>query len=119
MGDEQPAKSAAPQMPLDLSVYDNEKEYISAAKCNYFLQRALKNKNDVALKGNGNIQNLVLDACHRILEDLGNIGKLQADEIAQAKAPKAAATTGSTALPTSPRATSIRLRHFTLPQMFL
>ncbi|KAK8043305.1 hypothetical protein PG993_005735 [Apiospora rasikravindrae] len=86
MSDEQhPASGALPQMPLDLSVYENEQDYLNAARCNFILQRALKSKDDIAAKGNANIAKLVTDVRRNIHQELANIGKLQADEIAQAK----------------------------------
>ncbi|KAK8074459.1 hypothetical protein PG997_009122 [Apiospora hydei] len=86
MGDgQQPASFAAPQMPLDLSIYENEQEYLNAAKCNYILQRTLKSKDDIAAKGNANIAKLVADMRRNIRQELANIGKLQAAEISQTK----------------------------------
>ncbi|KAK8123216.1 hypothetical protein PG984_011886 [Apiospora sp. TS-2023a] len=86
MGDEKADSGAAPapQMPLDLSLFDNEQDYLSASKCNYFLQLALKNKDEIAAKGNRQIAQVVEDTSLIIRQKLDNIEKLQAEEISQA-----------------------------------
>ncbi|KAK7985845.1 hypothetical protein PG988_003467 [Apiospora saccharicola] len=71
-------------MPLDLSLFDNEQDYLSASKCNYFLQLALKNKDEIAAKGNRQIAQVVKDTSLIICQKLANIEKLQAEEISQA-----------------------------------
>ncbi|KAK8000775.1 hypothetical protein PG990_013375 [Apiospora arundinis] len=72
------------QMPLDLSVYDDENDYFNAAKCNYILQRALKNKDDIAAIANRNIIKIVEDMRLKVQQELQNLGKLQADEVNEA-----------------------------------
>ncbi|KAK7984466.1 hypothetical protein PG989_011868 [Apiospora arundinis] len=75
---------AAVQMPLDLSVYNDENDYFNAAKCNYILQRAQKNKDDIAAMANRNITKIVEDMRLKIQQELQNLGKLQAGEVNEA-----------------------------------
>ena len=84
MSDKQSANGAAPQMPLDLSAFQNEQDYLSAAKCNFILQRALKSKEDIAALGNRIMVELVEQVRLNIHLELAQIKKLQADEIAEA-----------------------------------
>ncbi|KAK6859374.1 hypothetical protein PG995_003010 [Apiospora arundinis] len=84
MDNHQSPGGAAPQMPLDLSVYHDENDYFDAATCNYILKRALKSKDDIAAIANRNIIKIVEDMRLKVQQELQNLGKLQADEVNEA-----------------------------------
>ncbi|KAK8132164.1 hypothetical protein PG999_000337 [Apiospora kogelbergensis] len=85
MSANQPPNSAAVQLPLDLTIYNNRADYFDACEFNYILLQVLKSRDGIVTNANVKITEAIEDMCHIVRKELANVGSFMTLDIIDAE----------------------------------